>query len=237
MQPLVVRRAAAKNPDGDAMWELVAGERRWRAARLAGLAEIPAVVAEIDDRAAAEWAIIENVQREDLNPIERGAAFRNLASTFGLTQAQIAERVGIDRSSVANLMRLCDLEPEIRDAIASGALDIGHGKVLLGMPAGAARAGLAERASRENWTVRRLERWVRLAEQGIEGTALANAESAAVTGSASLTDLERQLGDHLGTRVRISTDSSRTRGRVAIEFYSLEQFDGLMERLGFQFRS
>ncbi len=99
----------------------IAGERRWRAARLAGLDRIPAIIHDIDDRRSAEWAIIENVQREDLNPIDRGQAYANLAKRFGLTQSEIAERVGINRSTVANLIRVLELEPEIRDLISSGA--------------------------------------------------------------------------------------------------------------------
>lgn len=231
MQPIVVRPGGSPGT-----WELVAGERRWRAAAIAGLSELPAIVAEIDDRTAAEWALVENLQREDLNPMERAWAFRGLSERFGMGQAEISERVGIDRSSVSNHVRLTELEPELQEHIASGALSMGHAKVLLSHPGGSARVDLGERVVREGWSVRRLERWVSLAESGVPGAVEPEQPAAAVAGSAALTDLERQLGDHLGTRVRIKTDATRTRGRLIIDFYNLEHFDGLMERFGFQMK-
>lgn len=235
MQPIVIRKSTA-NERGIA-WELVAGERRWRAAALAGLESLPALVAEVDDRAAAEWAIIENVQREDLNPMDRAWAFKNLAVKFGLSQAEIAERVGVDRSSVSNLIRLTELEREIQDAIAHNQLSTGHGKALLGLPPGTERVALADRSRREHWSVRRLERWVSLASEGVGTVGEIDPSGGAVTGSAALTELEKQLGDHLGTRVRIRTDASRSRGKLIIDFYNLDQFDGIAARMGFQMRS
>ncbi len=235
MQPIVIRKSLAN--DRGVAWELVAGERRWRAAALAGLESLPALVADVDDRAAAEWAIIENVQREDLNPMDRAWAFKNLAVKFGLSQLEIAERVGVDRSSVSNLIRLTELEREIQDAIAHNRLSTGHGKALLGLPPGGERVALADRSRREHWSVRRLERWVSLASDGVGTVGEVDAPGGAVSGSAALTELEKQIGDHLGTRVRIRTDSSRSKGKLIIDFYNLDQFDGITSRMGFQMRS
>src|SRR5207248_2832206 len=129
MQPVVVRPAGGG-------YELIAGERRWRAAKLAGLVQIPALVREVGDEQAAEWGLVENVQREDLNAMERAWALRDLSQKFGLQQSELADRVGLDRSTVANLIRLTELEPEIADLIAKGKLSAGHGKALLMVPAG-----------------------------------------------------------------------------------------------------
>ncbi len=229
VQPILVRPRAVGG------YEIVAGERRWRAAKLAGLIEIPAIVKTLSDAESAEWAVIENVQREDLNPIERGAAMRGLIDRFGLTQAQVAERVGIDRSTVANLIRLTELEPSIRDMIVMGRLSAGHGKALLMAPAGASREAIAERAATEEWSVRRIER----AASGLaEGSRreLKPSKQLSSAQAAAISDLERRLGEHLGTKVSIHTDSKGEKGRVVLEFYGLDHFDGLMSRLGFQSR-
>ncbi len=161
MQPLLVRRRPGA-PDRvggspDEVYELVAGERRWRAAVLAGLSVVPAVVVALRDQEAAEWALIENLQREDLGVLERASAFRNLAEKFGLTHAQIGERVGIDRSSVTNHIRLLELEPELRGVVESGELTFGHAKVLLGMPPGLLRREMGCKAVDRRWTIRELE--------------------------------------------------------------------------------
>jgi ParB family chromosome partitioning protein len=161
MQPLLVRRRAVA-PDQvsvppDEVYELVAGERRWRAAAMAGLSVVPAVVVALRDQEAAEWALIENLQREDLGVLERAVAFRNLAEKFGLTHAQIGERVGIDRSSVTNHIRLLELEADLRGAVESGALTFGHAKVLLGMPPGLLRQEMGRKAVDRRWTIRELE--------------------------------------------------------------------------------
>lgn len=227
VQPILVRPREAGG------YEIVAGERRWRAAKLAGLVEIPAIVKPLSDAESAEWAVIENVQREDLNPIERGVAMQGLIDRFGLTQAQVAERVGIDRSTVANLIRLTELEPSIRDMIVSGRLSAGAGKALLMAPQGASRAALAEKAASEEWSVRRIERAASgLAEGGRQTVKPSKQLSSAQ--AAAIADLERRLGEHLGTKVSIHTDAKGEKGRVVLEFYGLDHFDGLMSRLGFQ---
>ncbi len=251
MQPLLVRRGG---PGGAAerRYELVAGERRWRAAQMAGVERVPCVVVEVSDEESAEWGLIENVQREDLRPLERAAGLANLATTFGLTQAQVAARVGLERSSVANLLRLLELEEPIRTMIDEGVLSVGHGKALLGAQAGPIRERLAEKAARQGWSVRHVEETVgRLAllAQGkapwLEpGAAGGDGAAAGVGGEGSeeeirraararmLTELERKLGDALGTKVKIKADRGGGRGRVVVHFYTVAQFDGVLEKLG-----
>ena len=220
MQPVIVRPA-----DGGG-YELVAGERRWRAAMEAGLGTIPAIVRELSDEQSAEWALIENVQREDLNPVERARAFANLSDRFGLTHAQIAERVGIDRTSVTNLLRILDLEPRVLDLVGDGRLSLGHAKALLAFPPGEGRVRVAQAAVRDSWSVRRVE----AAARGAGGSGGGDRPKR----PANLVELERQLGEHLGTKVHIMADRKGEKGRIALEFYSLEHFDGLMAKMGFE---
>lgn len=230
MQPIVVR------PSGSG-FELVAGERRWRAAKLVGLDRVPAVVRSLSDEETAEWAVVENLQREDLNPVERAFAFRSLAERFGLSHAQIAERVGFDRSTIANLIRLTELEEPIREMIAAGKLTVGHGKALLAIAPGPTRERLATEASEAGWTVRRLERAAQApsAPAPVRAVRLTHGGDEAAK-AAALADLEKQLGDHLGTKVRITTDASGAKGRLTMEFYGLDHFDGLLAKLGFASR-
>jgi len=223
MQPIVVR------PDAKGGFELVVGERRWRAARLIGLASLPAVVREIDDRTAAEWALIENIQREDLNPLERADAFRRLINEHGLTHRQVADRVGLDRSTVSNLLRLHELDDFTRDAIRNGLLSDGHGRALLAVTNLEARQNLAKLAIRQDWSVRHLQK---------RATSLAGPEKSRPGKSATATaphraDLQRRLSDHLGTKVQVLPGKQKGSGRLVIEFYSFDQFEGLMQKLGF----
>lgn len=222
MQPIVVRSASGGG------WELVAGERRLRAARIAGLDRIPALVREVGDEQAAELGLVENVQREDLNPMERAWALRTLSDRFGLSHGEVAKRVGLERSSVANLVRLTELEEPVQELLSSGALSAGHGKALLAAPGGDGRVRLAERASKDAWSVRRLEQAAK-GDPSVED----EARSGRVP-SEDLLDLERRLGEHLGTKVRVRTDTSGKRGKLVIEFFDLEHFDDLMSRIGYQ---
>ncbi|MEO1009013.1 MAG: ParB/RepB/Spo0J family partition protein [Planctomycetota bacterium] len=221
MQPIVVR----PRPSGG--YQIVAGERRWRAARQAGLASVPAVVRELDDRRTAELALIENVQRADLNPIEKAIAFRTLIARFELTQAQVAERVGLDRSSVTNLLRLLDLPDDLQQLIADGSLSAGHGKVLVSVADADARRELAERCIAEQLSVRQVEKLARDA-----GETKRKPERADSNHNANIARLEEVLGEQLKTKVRIDARGDGTSGRLVLEFYSLEHFDGLLQRLG-----
>ncbi|MFM9995353.1 MAG: ParB/RepB/Spo0J family partition protein [Phycisphaerales bacterium] len=242
MQPIIVRPAsggvrpangspAAGASGGGQQYELVAGERRWRAAQRAGLARVPAIVRPLSDEESAEWGLVENLQREDLNAMDRAYSLRTLCDRFGLSQAQAAERVGLDRSSVANLIRLLELEAPIAALIAGGKLDAGHGKALLGVAPGAPRSAMAARAASQEWSVRQLEREAAKAASPARAGVAAPALDAR---RAARNDMERRLGEHLGTKVGISTDRSGRKGRITIEFFDLDHFDGLMSKLGIQ---
>ncbi len=221
MQPVVVRAAA----DG---YELVAGERRWRAAQAAGLTTIPALVRDIDDRTAAEWALIENLQREDLNPVERAEAFQRLSADFGATQQEIADRVGIDRSSVANFLRLNELHDAIKDEVRTGRLTMGHAKVLLGIPDESTMRAIARRCAKGQWSVRELERRVARTKASDGTSPATEIDPVAV----HLSNLATRLESHLGTKVHITPGRKAGTGRLVLEFFDNDQFEGLLERLG-----
>jgi len=222
MQPIVLR------PHSAGGYQIVVGERRWRAARKVGLATVPAVIREIDDQTATEWAIIENIQREDLNPMERAEAFRRLTDEFEMTHQELAERVGLNRSTITNFIRLLDLDDLTRDAVGRGRLGQAHARLLLGVTNLQVRRHLAELAIREDWSVRVLEKRI-----GTLTTAPTRPVKSAAAPAHRL-DIERQLSDHLGTRVRVHPGKKKGTGRLTIEFYTLDQFDGLMGRLGFK---
>ncbi len=234
MQPVVVRGARNGVNDPESQWELIAGERRWRAAREAGLEAIPAIVMEASEREAAELAIVENLQREDLNVMDRADALRNLQDTFALTHGQIAERVALNRSSVANLIRLTDLESPIRELLAAGELGAGHGKALLALDAGEARVKTARRAARSGWSVRKLESFVNDPPRDVKGGRPAQDHASQEDAARDLNrkELERRLGEALGTRVSIKTRADGRKGHLKVEFYDLDHFDDLLNRFG-----
>ena len=227
IQPITVRPASGGS------YELIAGERRWRASKLAGLATIPVIVTDADEQAAAETALIENLQREDLNPIERSEAIRRLIDRFGLSQSAVADRVGLDRSSVSNLLRLADLEAPIRAQLAGGAISLGHGKALLSLQPGAERVRLADLAGREGWSVRRLEEEGRRRKNGGGAEQAHETGPASESGDVETRALERRLSEHLGTKVSLRVDKSG-KGLVQIRFFDLDHFDDLMSRIGFE---
>ena len=229
MQPIMVRPRAGG-------FELIAGERRWRAAKLIGMTVIPAVVRSLSDQDAAELALVENIQREDLNPMERAFALQRLAGEFSMTHQQIAERVGLDRASVSNLLRLADLDPVTADLIRTGKLSQGHGKALLAVHDLGRRADLAAKSLAGDWSVRELERQAqRLSSGGATQNRSSSAEEPSAR-QANVADLERQLSEHLGTRVTIQLGRKKGSGRLSIDFFSLDQFDGVMQKIGFGVR-
>ena len=228
MQPIVVRvrpDALADQP----RYELVAGERRWRAARLAGLERIPAVVRLLDDQQLAEWALVENLQREDLNPMERAEAFRRLAEGFGLSHDEVAQRVGLERSTVTNHLRLLRLDAEVASLVAQSVLSMGQARSLAGLEDVEAQRALAKRVVKEEMSVRQVEAAVRAAQ----APATSSPESVAPDHRAAyLDDLEGQIRDQLGTKVMIKPYRKKGTGCLSIDFNSLEHFDDLLARLG-----
>ena len=223
LQPVLVRPV----DDG---YELIAGERRWRAARRVGLQTIPALVRPSDDATALEHALVENLHRDNLNPLEEAAAYQQLIEDFGLTHDAVAAQVGRSRASVTNALRLLQLPPAIQKLVHDGRLDMGHARALLGTPDRAFQEQLAKRAVDEGLSVRAVEDAIREHESrpgnGEQGAATAPS-GARPTRSAlrppGLLELEELLGDHLDTRVRISMGSAR--GKVVVEFSTLEDLE------------
>ncbi|MEM9416176.1 MAG: ParB/RepB/Spo0J family partition protein [Planctomycetota bacterium] len=226
MQPIVVRRSSAGG-DQDA-YELIAGERRWRAAQLAGLEQVPAMVHDLTDEQSAQWALVENLQREDLNPIEKAEAFKRMADTFKLAHAQIAERVGLERSTVSNLLRLLALSDFCRDLVRENLLSMGQARAIAGVPDPAAQKALAQQAVRDGLSVRQVEAAARKILQDNTGK---SSSASVATSKHSLVDMEKQIGQQLGTRVKLKPGRKKGSGTIAIDFYSLDEFDALMARM------
>lgn len=227
MQPVVLRPSGLAQPP----YELVAGERRWRAARLAGLEAIPALVRELDDQQLAELALIENIQREDLNPIDRAEAFQRLSDRFGMSHDAIAARVGFERSTISNLLRLLSLTEPVKQLVRDDLLSMGQARAIAGLSDAAAQHELAKRAVRDGLSVREVEAAVRktLAAEPVAPTAASPSPR-----ESQLADLERQIAEQLGTKVAIQAGRKKGAGKLTIEFYSLEQFDALVERMNLQ---
>lgn len=210
LQPLLVRR------NGDDGFELIAGERRLRAAQRAGIDSVPIVIHDISDGEMLEVALVENLQRENLNPIEEAHGYQQMIDEFGYTQEEVAERVGKDRSTVANAVRLLSLPRPIQEQIESGSMSAGHARALLAAKSEAQKLDLAQRVVANKLTVRETEQ---LAKKTVKP--LADAEQRAT---------EERLTQSLGTKVRISPRRNGT-GRIEIDYYSLEELNGLVDRL------
>ena len=228
VQPIVVRSTG--NTES---WELVAGERRLRAMKQLGWSDVPALVMDVDDREAAELALIENVHREDLNPVERAHGLARLRDGFTMTQKDLAERVGLDRSSVANLLRILELDDFSLAAVKRGSLSLGHAKALLGIEEPTVRRATAAAAINGGWSVRELERRVRALLQS-SSTEPGAEKSPITTRQANVVDLERRLTESLGLRVQIALGRKKGTGKIQIGFETLEEFDHLTDRLGLQ---
>lgn len=214
MQPIVVR------PIDEDRYEIIAGERRWRAAQLAELDVIPAVIREVSDQVALALAVIENIQRENLNPVEEAMALKRLQDEFELTQQQVADAVGRSRAQVANLMRLLSLDPEVQTLLERGDLDMGHARALLAL-SGAAQRTAAHEVVDKDLTVRATEA---LVKQRLEG---APAKPESEPRSTDVVRLETQLGELLGAPVKIQHGRSG-KGRLTIRYTSLDELDGIL---------
>ncbi|MGE5509415.1 MAG: ParB/RepB/Spo0J family partition protein [Chitinophagales bacterium] len=220
VQPLLVR------PKG-AGYELVAGERRWRAAKLAGLREVPVIVRSLDDAETMKVALVENLQREDLNPLEEAEAYARLIQDFRMTQEEVSAAVGRSRPVIANTLRLLQLPPAIQQAISGGQLTAGHGRALLGLGDHRAQLTVFAQAVQKGLTVRELEKLVERWRTGAAGVA---AKKKAVQPSLEVSALEEELRRALGTRVHVRP--GRKVGHIDIEFFGAEELERLLERLG-----
>lgn len=230
IQPIVVTPIASPGSDG-ARYLIVAGERRWRAAQLAGLHEVPVVTRDTDEQQRLELALVENLQRADLNPIEEAHAFHELIAIRGYTQEQLAERVGKDRSTVANVMRLLRLPERTQEMVRDGRLSMGHARALLGLERESEIAEVAAETIREQWSVRATERAVRARSAPARLTAPA-ADGEADRRKIIVTELEHRLQRRLGVRVRLRTDPrKRGAGAVEVPYSSLDELDRLLHIL------
>ena len=234
LQPILVRPS-------ESGFELIAGERRWRAASRAGLATIPAVIRSTDDEGSVEQALVENLHRQDLTPLEEAAAYQQLIEDFGLTHEQVADRVGKSRSAITNTLRLLGLPPTIQRLLSDGQLSAGHARALLGTPDRALQEQLAQLAAEEGWSVRGVEDAVRRGGGSVEPAPPAPVEEppashdgAGITPTTrlrppGLLELEQLLADHLETRVNVQMGAKR--GRIAIDFADLEDLERIYRRM------
>ena len=215
LQPLLVREL------GPGKYELIAGERRWRAAKMAGLSQVPVIVRDTSDQSSVEQALVENLHRKDLTPLEEAGAFQQLISDFNLTHEQVGQRVGKSRTVVTNTLRLLELPPKVQQYLAMGELGSGHGKVLLGLSDRSAAERLATKCVDEGWTVRQLEDALRTLTRRPKPP-----KGKVTTGKvrdASLVELESLLGEHLSTNVEVSLAGKR--GRIVIDFADIADLE------------
>lgn len=220
VQPLLVRRKGAN-------YELIAGERRWRAAQLAGLTHVPVVVRDVPDEKVLELALIENIQREDLNPIEEAQAYKKLIDSIGLTQESLAERVGRDRSYITNFLRLLRLPDDIRRLIEEGKLSTGHARTLLGASDADTQRRIARKIIDRGLSVRETERLIR----GSEGLGTKQRAAKAKANDPNVRAAETKLRRHLGTQVRIAQNQNGQSGHIEIEFYNAADLERLFRLL------
>jgi ParB family chromosome partitioning protein len=227
IQPIVVRRLGRS---ASPAYEIIAGERRFRAAQLAGLSQVPVVIKSADDQSALAMALIENLQRQDLSALEEAQGIARLINEFGLTHEQAAQAVGRSRSATTNLLRLLSLPEAIQQHLRDGTLEAGHARVLLGLPAAAAKA-LAQVAVAQRLSVREVEaRARRLVLSDPKGSAKASKTKAA-SGQADWVRMQEDLADALGLSVRLAPKGKSGGGELRVQFSSLEEFQGLLDRL------
>lgn len=218
LQPILVRPA-------DAGYELVAGERRLRAAQIAGIGELPAIVRNVRDDELLELALIENIQRAELNPVERGRAYQTLAEKYRLSHEDISKRIGEDRATVSNYIRLLSLSDAVLEMVANGELSTGHAKAIAGITDQSVQFEMASKAVTGKWSVRQAEVAVAKLKATGQGPKPSDARP-------TVKDLEERLSSAMGTRVRIKEGRKRHSGRVVIEYYNLDDFERITARLG-----
>ena len=220
LQPLTVRRLSS------GYYQIIAGERRWRAARMAGLLEVPALIIEADDRKVMEIGLIENLQREDLNPMEEAAGYRTLIQEYGLTQEEAARRVSKSRPAVANAMRLLALPQEVQWLIEQGSISAGHGRALLSLPSAEEQIAFAEEIRSKKWSVRETEERIRRLNQEAETPAKEKPEH---PHAVYFKDAEKKLTNRLSRRVTIT--QGKKKGKIALEYYDQDDLNALMKAL------
>jgi ParB family transcriptional regulator, chromosome partitioning protein len=227
LQPIILRKVGER-------YQLVAGHRRTEAAKLAGLKAIPALLRnDSTEEQQAEWALIENIQRQDLNPIERAKAYRSYVDKFTLTHSQAAERLGEDRATISNFLRMLDLNSGIQDLVARGLLSAGHAKVLAGVTEPSRQDTLANRAVSDGLSVRKLEELVNDPAEldGQERSTAVSAHTRAIVAkSPHVVELEQDLSRKLGTKLRIFPSKKKNTGKIVIQYYSLDEFDRIVEK-------
>ncbi|NLH15676.1 MAG: ParB/RepB/Spo0J family partition protein [Phycisphaerae bacterium] len=221
LQPILVRRI------GDE-YQIIAGERRYRAAKLAGLTSIQVLNRPATDQQMLELALVENIHRADLNPIERATAYQNFISSFSLTHAEAAERLGQDRSVITNYLRLLDLPLEIKQMLVDHQLSMGHARAILAIPNDDLRRKIANRAMAGHLSVREVERIVRRYANG----EISKKKVQDTTKSPHISDLEKRLQEVLGTKVQIRSNQKSHRGRIIIDFYSIDEFERIANKMG-----
>lgn len=221
LQPIIVRES------DEGQYTLVAGERRWRAARRLGLHDIPAIIRDSDDRSLLTEALVENLQREDLSPLEEATAYQELLEDFGLTHEEVGKRVGKSRSAITNSLRLLQLPASIQGKLERGELSAGHARALLGLDDKKFAEHIAERAAEEGWSVRQIEDAVRARNQAAEHPA--HRPPASVLRPAAIVELEQRLREELSAKVKINYANDR--GKLIIDFASLDDLERIYRRL------
>ena len=219
IQPLTVRRLAT------GYYQIIAGERRWRAAKAAGLQEVPAVIIEADDRKVMELGLIENLQREDLNPAEEARGYRTLMEEYGLTQDQVARQMGKSRPAVANTLRLLALPDELMELLEDGGLSAGHARAILALPSPALQREAAKKVIKDQLSVRQTEALVKVMQKGKPDKPKPAEESL----SLYLGELEKDLSGRLGRKVKIAHRGKK--GRIELEYYDSQDLEGLLALL------
>jgi len=225
VQPIVVRPLDAPVDGQSQRYEIIAGERRWRAAQIAGLGEIPAIIRQIPDEAAIAVALIENIQRENLNPLEEARALSRLVSEFGLTHQQVADAVGRSRAGVSNLLRLLELTPEVCELIEKRTLEMGHARALLALTQRKQQTEVAVLVASKGLSVRETEALVRRLQSPANGNS-----GPAATRDPNVERLEQELTDKLGARVAIQHGSGG-KGKVVVSYNSLDELDGILAHI------
>jgi len=227
IQPIIVRPLPERDPSGAPKYEIVAGERRWRAAQMAGLQSIPVVIREIPDSAAIAMALIENIQRENLNPLEEAMAIRRLIDEFGLTHEEAADAIGRSRAAVSNLLRLMQLGEAARELLQKGAIEMGHARALLGLTDPRMQAEVARLVATKSLSVRETER---LIKRMLEGPSRPGGEAPSQSTDPDVRRLENELADKLGAQVSIQHGRGG-KGKLVVAYNNIDELEGILAHI------